>query len=78
VSTFALEQGVPIPEACRRTRNRCLFPFAKMEVGQSFFVPLEQAWTLSTSASQFQRKHPGHRRFTTRMVEGGVRCWRVE
>lgn len=38
-SNFVLEDSVPVPAASGRGRTANTYPFDKMEVGQSFFVP---------------------------------------
>ncbi len=69
---LVIEKGLPTPNK-RLTR----YPFAGMEVGDSFFAPLTLAASILTSA---RRHHP--KRFTTRsVVENGVRgvrVWRYE
>ena len=56
------------------------YPFAQMEVGDSFLVPIKDASPscIRTSSAQFQRNHPGFR-FSIRISkkEGGTRVWRV-
>ena len=52
------------------------YPFPEMEVGDSFFAKASQP-AVSGRAGNFNRKHPD-RKFTTRKVEGGTRCWRVK
>lgn len=79
--TFAVEKGVPIPEP------KHAYPFAEMEVGDSFFVPCaskcdrQQLQTnVASRAASFRAKQcpRGREYFSTRVVEGGLRCWRVQ
>jgi hypothetical protein len=69
---FVIESDVPIQS---RTKQ-CKYPFAKLEVGDSFFVPGIKMSVLSSAASG-ARKRTGFK-FTTRTVDGGVRTWRTE
>jgi hypothetical protein len=76
VSPYRVERGVALPE------TRSCFPFLDMAKGDSFFVPCVlgdaagKQKSISSSAGRFERKNIGCK-FTTRIVEGGVRCWRV-
>lgn len=67
-----IQKGLPTPN---KRLNR--YPFAKMEVGDSFFAPLTPSASILTSARRHLPK-----RFTTRsVVENGVRgvrVWRYE
>lgn len=75
-----IEKGISIPPAHPRK-----YPFDKMDVGDSFFVPFENinAVTLynriKSSAKQYSRMHHnGTRHFVGRILrkEGGIRIWR--
>ena len=70
---FEIEQNVVMPEKHAR------YPFNQMEVGDSFFVP-EGANTprQNTSSAASYAGHRLGRKFTTRLVDGGVRVWRFE
>ena len=73
---FEIDKGVEIPAKRARRRN---YPFREMEVGDSFFVPTDKPANVSASICGCVRssRYPG-KRFTSRKVEGGVRCWRIE
>ena len=71
MSDIQIEKGVPVPKA----RTPMKYPFEKMEVGDSFFVPKSQG-NVSSAAVYWQKRHKG-RRFVTRAENGGARCWRV-
>jgi len=79
---FKIEKNIPIPKICRPGRN-FIYPFNEMEVGDSFFVPLngekKTAVQASIVNSAARRKEPGGKRFTTRYMaeEDGIRCWRI-
>jgi hypothetical protein len=47
-----------------------------MEVGDSFFMPKGKPRVIATAACMFAR--PRGWKFTCRVVDGGVRVWRVK
>jgi hypothetical protein len=72
----AIEKGVPLPQDPRGRRQ--IWPFADMEIGDSFFLAGESAKcqrALRNASSRYQRKTGAV--FATRSVEGGARVWRV-
>ena len=57
------------------------YPFKKMKVGDSFFVPhpeAKQARQAALGRNKRKRNPNNPMRFITRTTEGGVRIWRVE
>ena len=67
VSTFVLESDIPLPPAAKGGRRDEQYPFSKMEVGQSFFVPVTtkypEPWktfgsTVSSATRRFAEQHP--------------------
>lgn len=68
---YKIEKGVPQPE--HEAANK--YPFAQMEVGDSFFVPGFRARSLS-NAAQWHTKKLGWT-FRCVSVDGGARCWRL-
>lgn len=78
--TFKVEKGIEIPKA--KTRNK--YPVGTMEVGDSFFTPLENksSQRVQTALIQYTKSNRFvGMTFTTRVVEEngirGVRLWRV-
>jgi hypothetical protein len=67
---FPVEKGVPIP------LGRDKYPWERLDVGDSFFVPGKTLRSLATQTS-YAGKRFG-RRFRIRLVDGGVRIWRIE
>lgn len=67
---FSVEHGIPI-KFMRK------YPFHKMAVGDSFFVP-DGKWPGRTlaNAAYFYGKTTGTK-FSVRKVDGGARCWRI-
>jgi hypothetical protein len=77
-----IEKDVPLPERTYGTASE--YPFAEMDIGDSFFVPygtsseIERKTLLAkvkNSASYARKKKLGG--FAVRGVPGGVRCWKT-
>ena len=65
-----IEKGVPIPPRDRGHRSS-KYPWATMEIGDSFFVPkAKMGSSASIAGKRYQRK------FTTRPEGDGTRIWR--
>ena len=74
---FAVEKGVPLP--ARKNGDRATkYPFMRMEVGDSFLIPCQGEECRKAQMRVSGRKPTKGKKFTTRMVEGGIRVWRVE
>jgi hypothetical protein len=73
-SSFQIESGVPVPAAKPGTRQ---FPFAEMQVGDSFFVSGGNKAEIRASQAAYQYAKVHGVKFTTGAVEGGRRIWRV-
>ena len=80
---YQIEKDVPIPERHTGRGNR-QFPFPEMQVGDSFFVPLDGRIpsNVQQSIAGAGRQNRTMSRFTSRQVTEngvqGVRCWRFE
>jgi hypothetical protein len=77
---YQIEKGIEVP-AKKIFVGKSVYPFATMEVGDSFFVPQVDGkpktdGSLRSSARQAAKKFGF--KFTVRRVDGGFRCWRVE
>ena len=72
-----IETGIPLPPA-----NGAKYPFATMNVGDSFFVPFDGEdpntvrERIGSPAGQWSRRH--EQKFTVRRVAGGMRVWRIK
>ena len=64
-----IDKNVPMP----KTHQSEKYPFAKMEVGDSFFSENKAA---QSSAHVFARRRKGMK-FVTRAEGQGIRIWRV-
>ena len=71
--SFALENKVPVPKRVKTGGRKQKYPWAKMRVGQSFFVPAgegsQNGLTSCARAVGLSIK--------TRSVDGGFRVWRI-
>lgn len=76
-----VESGIEIPTRTRKGTAK--YPFASMEVGDSFLTAAEEddmvrvKSRMSNACAQAQKKLEGYK-FSVRQVEGGVRVWRIE
>lgn len=78
-----IERGVPMPES-----RQYKYPFADLEVGDSFTIPLSgqisrhgedlSSVRLRSAASAFGRKYGGRFLVRVNKTSGVVRCWKVE
>ncbi len=68
-----IEKHVPLPD----DRQRQVYPFPDMAVGDSFLV-LDADWikNMRSAAYMYAKRHPGVR-FTIRKYGEGWRLWRV-
>lgn len=78
---YTIEKNVKVPEITLQGRP-VIYPWTKMEVGDSFVVPLDgkksseiQSAVISSSR-HFAKQIPGLKA-VTRSVDGGVRVWRI-
>jgi len=71
---FTIEDGIEIPP--RNSPRGSKYPFAALEVGQSFLVTDVKIVSLRGAAWHAQKRN-GHK-YSVRAVEGGVRIWRRE
>ena len=71
---ITIEKGIPMP---RRTRGGPidLYPWAKMDIGDSFFVANAKSFNTKIAARKYNRQ------FATRKVveqgQSGIRVWRT-
>lgn len=83
-----IERGIAIPEIVGLSPGRKpKYPFADMEVGDSFSVHLNkpddkaeaklEAARLSVSVAYHQRRYGGRFTVRTMLDEGVVRCWKT-
>ena len=74
---FVIEKNISIKLRVKNPR----YPFDIMELGDSFFVPVENEHRTALSARLRMCAYANGKRsgmFSIRRVDGGVRCWRVK
>lgn len=71
---YQIDKDVELPSTGRSS----VYPFSKMEVGDSFLVATDdkrRAASLRACASTYAKKNSV--KFTCKQVDGGVRVWRT-
>ena len=75
---YPIATDIPIPRKPGKQGRVVTFPWDRLGIGHSFFVPGERAYKTGNFWCKWaMREHPG-KRFIYRKVEGGCRIWRVE
>lgn len=69
-----IEKNIPIPENARRGRPS--YPWADMDIGDSFFVPSVTKKSAKSTCRHASLRHEPMK-FICHDVEGGVRAWRI-
>jgi hypothetical protein len=72
---FEIQKDVPIPYPGMGKRK---YPFADMEVGDSFLVEDKSTNAMYRTAHGFMAKHQPNWKFSVRKVNGGTQVWRVK
>jgi len=70
---YKIEKNIPAPGPAPQSIRK--YPFDKMQIGDSFFVPGGNQNSIATSATNQLNRYG--RRYTTRKMDGGVRVWRI-
>ena len=73
---YKIEKTVAVPAMAQMGPPR-KYPFPEMEVGDSIYVVGQTLTGGSGYSARLYGKKSG-RAFTVRVVEGGVRIWRIE
>lgn len=73
--SFDIESDHVIPATMARTPRAGKYPWRTMEIGDSFFSEETNRNRIGSAASKAAKK-TGFR-FTVRVVDGGIRVWRV-
>ena len=71
MSEFKIEKGIEIPSGRKASR---VYPFDKMEVGDSFLVNAKEQVKVMSSARPYGIRTG--KKFVSRKMEDGVRVWR--
>lgn len=70
-----IEKGIPVTDGRSLRKGCCKYPWADMEVGDSFLVTHVNQKAMATTAGYHSRKTG--RKFKASKVENGVRVWRI-
>lgn len=78
----AIEKGVPVAALRRGGGRKSQYPVADLKPRESFLVKCwmserERIRSAITSAIGTLRKRHPERKFATRTLDAGVRCWRI-
>lgn len=76
MSDFEVDNDYPLPAVAAPRGRKEKYPWTKLEIGGSFFVPDGDLKAMNSCAAK-AKKRTGLV-FTARRVEGGVRVWRYE
>lgn len=74
--SFEIEDGYAIPASRQANVRRAKYPWADLDIGQSFYVEGAALRSMSSTASHAGRRNG--KKFIARAAEGGVRVWRYE
>lgn len=69
-----IETKVPVPANYNGGRGK--YPFAKMKIGESFYVATKDCPGVRSSANQYHQIHKDFT-FTVRAEKDGYRVWRI-
>lgn len=79
---YEIEKGIPIPKPVK-PQPPGVYPFKKMEVGDSFFIKCnkKERQRRSSSVLTLAKKTCNEMKFTTRFIQfgkhTGIRVWRI-
>jgi hypothetical protein len=69
---IVVEKDVPMPATVRALK----YPFATMEIGDSFLIPNDKKQVVRAHALNFKRANPGWD-YRTKTTMQGLRLWRT-
>lgn len=73
MANFEIESGIEIPSVTRNFGGKEKYPFAQLEVGQSFFVADEDTESGDAKATMFSAVSAAHERFSVPDPDGAMR-----
>ena len=83
-----IDKDIPVPTGSDRRNFEAKYPLKQMNVGDSFFLPLEEGDDIKRMGNRLSQARQGYQkrnegvRFTQRIWEQkgetGIRIWRVE
>lgn len=74
---FKIDKSFPMPKKTGKGRP-CIYPWDKMEVGDSFFVQGKTHSGLQVSATLWAERNGFDWKFVQRRENDGFRIWRVK
>jgi hypothetical protein len=75
MNEIKIESGINIPPT--HSKGASGWPWDKLEVGQSFFIPKESLPTSVIGYAGTYTRQLRPKKFASRKVEGGRRFWRI-
>jgi hypothetical protein len=75
---YPIDTDIAIPKKPGKQGRVVTFPWERLGIGHSFFVPGEKSYKTGNFWCKWAMKEWPTKRFVYRKVEGGVRIWRVE
>jgi len=78
---YAIDKSMPIELKCNDRRR---FPFFNMEIGDSFLIPKKEQSpekarsSIGTAVVTFNKRYKKKIKVTSRVVEDGLRVWRIK
>ena len=76
MSEIKIRSDVPLPTPRGRGVRESKYPFAEMNVGDSFVVTDKTARTVRSAVAAFQKKFTA--KFAVRTTDEGIGVWRTE
>lgn len=77
---FEIESGIPVPKRTRQGRNK--YPLEKLDVGQSFFIPLDDESKPTAAKNLRSSMAVRAKKLDIKIVtigdNTGVRVWRTQ
>jgi hypothetical protein len=71
---LTIDKNIPMPEWLMGRNAK--YPFAHMEVGDSFFIPGKTAYAIGGAVHNASKRTKY--KFVSRTMDGGARVWRIE
>jgi len=72
---YRIQKNIPIP-AKKSAGRKQVYPFEKMEVGDSFAIPLSKAKSAAAIMVKYAKRTG--MKFTKRLLDKEVRIWRIQ
>ena len=70
-------ESCPMPTDLLNKRGSPQYPYASMEIRESFSVPFEKSGTARVQLGKYKRKNPGWDYISRKQADGSLRIWRT-